>query len=133
MRKRIRLITVSSLVLAALVAAVSLVGCNRGGEGGHSAVALNAPEQTVTGKVVDTELTACGVIEGKRGTCEGNLVMEVPGEAGTNRITLQVTRDVVLTKAGKTVFLPQLQGSTVTATYRSTPDGKNLASAVSGT
>lgn len=119
-----------SLLLALLV--VPLLSCS-GGEPEQSAASAPSAaltEQTVTGLAVEANLTACGMVDDKPGTCEGALVLEVKDAEAAERITLEVTRDIELKKAGQSVFLPQLQGSQITATYRTLPDGTKIATSV---
>lgn len=85
-------------------------------------------EQEAAGKVIETKLTACGPAEGKPGTCEGTMLVQLPGAAAP--LALQVTRDLALKKAGNSVFLPQLKGDQVTVTYRASKEGVNVATSV---
>lgn len=115
-------------VLVAVLATASVLGCGRReSEGRFTAV---GEAQTIRGTVVDTELTLCAPVEGKPGTCEGTMVLEPAGGGEADRITLEITRDVALKKEGRTVLLPQLQGSVVDARYVATREGPKLATSV---
>lgn len=115
-------------VLTALVAALPLMGC--GGDEPGKRFTLTGEEKQVRGMVVNTELTLCGTVADKPGTCEGTMVVEPQGAGEAGRIALEVTRDVALKKEGQTVFLPQLQGSEVAATYRASEEGPQVATSV---
>lgn len=115
-------------VLMALVAALPLLGCG-GGEPGQR-FTLVGEEQEVRGTVVDTELTLCGPVPDKPGTCEGTMVLEPEGAGAAGRITIQITRDVALRKGEQAVFLPALQASQATVTYSVSVEGKNVATSV---
>lgn len=118
-------------VVAAVVAAVAVFGCG-GAEREQSFTAVGN-EQTVRGTVVNTELTACGRVEGKPGTCEGTMVVQPAGSSEADRVVLQVTRDVTLKKGDEAVLLPSLQGSVVDARYVATKEGSRLATSVVAT
>ncbi len=79
-------------------------------------LALHAPfalaQQKLEGTVLDTKLTACGVVAGKPGKCEGTFVLEANGK----RTTIQVTRDTLLKKGSEQPFLFQLKGAPVSVT-----------------
>ena len=117
--------------LLALVAVFPLMGC--GSDEPGQRFTLVGEEKEVRGTVVDTELTLCGPVDGKPGTCEGTMVVEPEGQGEAGRIALQVTRDVALNKDGQTVFLPQLQGSQVAASYRASEEGPQVATSVATT
>jgi uncharacterized lipoprotein YehR (DUF1307 family) len=120
--KRVRRSWIALLMLAPLAAC--------GGAEAGQRFTLVGEEKEVRGRVVDTQLTQCGPEPGKPGTCEGTLVLEPSSGGEGQRITLEVTRDVALQKGGQTVFLPQLQGSEVTARYRGSEEGQNVATSV---
>jgi hypothetical protein len=117
-------------VLVALLAAAPLLGCGGGGEEGGRQFALAGEEQEIQGTVVGTELTLCGPTPDKPGTCEGHLLVEREGATGAEPVQIEVTRDVVLEKGGQPVFLPQLNGSVVRATYRTAETGEKVATSV---
>jgi hypothetical protein len=79
-------------------------------------VAAQAPfafaQEKLEGRVVDTKLTACGVVAGKPGKCEGTFVLESNGK----QAAVKVTRDTVLKKGNEQPFLFQLKGAPVTVT-----------------
>lgn len=79
-------------------------------------VAVQAPfaftQEKLEGKVIDTKLTACGVVAGKPGKCEGTFVLDNNGK----QTTVKVTRDTVLKKGNEQPFLFQLKGAPVTVT-----------------
>jgi hypothetical protein len=118
-------------VLVALIAGSALLGC--GGRESGREDALIGEEQKVQGTVVKAELTHCGPVPDKPGTCEGTIVVEPEGGGEATRVALEVTRDVALKKGDQTVFLQQLQGSRVSATYRATEAGSNMATSVVAT
>lgn len=74
-------------------------------------------QEKVEGTVVKTKLTACSVVPGKVGTCEGTLVLESTKDGKPNQTTVKITRDTVLKKGDEKVFLFQLQGALVTVTF----------------
>ena len=74
-------------------------------------------QEKVEGTVVKTNLTACSVVPGKVGTCEGTLVLESKQDGKPHHSTVKVTRDTVLKKGDEKVFLFQLQGALVTVTF----------------
>ena len=78
-------------------------------------------QEKMEGKVVSTNLTACSVVPGKVGTCEGTLVLESKKEGKPYQTTVKVTRDTALKKGDEKVFLFQLQGAPVTVIF---PEGK---------
>lgn len=84
-------------------------------------------EERIEGAVVKTHLTACAVVPGKVGTCEGTLELEP--QAG-ERVALQVTRDTVLKKGEEKAFLFQLQGSSATVAYVTEGDQKVATSVI---
>lgn len=86
-------------------------------------------EERLEGKVVKTHLTACSVVPGKVGTCEGTLVLEPQGERAA-LVTVQITRDAVLKKGLEKAFLFQLEGSTVVVVYLKEGDQKVATSVV---
>jgi len=87
-------------------------------------------EERLEGKVIKTHLTACGVVPGKVGTCEGTLVLEPQGGERTAPVTVQITRDTGLKKGQEKAFLFQLEGSTVTVAYVNAGDQKVATSVV---
>jgi hypothetical protein len=87
-------------------------------------------EERLEGKVIKTHLTACGVVPGKVGTCEGTLMLEPQGGERTAPVTVQITRDTVLKKGQEKAFLFQLEGSTVTVAYVTAGDQKVARSVV---
>ncbi len=84
-------------------------------------------EERIAGTVIKTHLTACAVVPGKVGTCEGTLELEP--HAG-EWVTLQVTRDTVLKKGEEKAFLFQLQGNRATVTYVTEGEQKVATSVV---
>lgn len=74
-------------------------------------------QEKMEGTVIKTNLTACSVVPGKVGTCEGTLVLESKAEGKPHQITVKVTRDTVLKKGDEKVFLFQLQGAPVIVTF----------------
>jgi hypothetical protein len=86
-------------------------------------------QEKVDGKVVKTNLTACSVVPGKVGTCEGSLVLENMRDGKPNQITVKVTRDTALKKGDEKVFLFQLEGAPVTVTF-SESKGEKVAQSV---
>jgi len=119
--------TLTSVVLAA-AAAMLLPGCSKSEESGARFTPIGE-EKEIQGRVSDTKLTVCGPTPEKPGTCEGTLVVET-GSPGAGRVPVEVTRDVVLKKAGKPVLLPQLRDSQVTVKYRVSKEGPNVATSV---
>jgi hypothetical protein len=115
-------------VLVALLAAAPLLGCGGGGEEGGRQFALAGEEQEIQGTVVGAKLTSCGPVPDQPGTCEGHLLVQ--SEGAPEPVQLEVTRDVVLRKGDKAVFLPQLNGSVVRATYRTAETGEKVATSV---
>lgn len=115
-------------ILVAILAAAPLLGCGGGGGGEGRQFALTGEEQEIQGKVVGTELTLCAAAADKPGTCEGHLLVQ--SEGATEPVQIEVTRDVVLKKGDKVVFLPQLDGSEVRATYRAAETGEKVATSV---
>ena len=125
-----RLITIAAPTLFATAAALSLIGCSK-----DESTARFTPvgaEQEVRGTVTDAKLTVCAPAAGKPGSCEGTLVVEPPGAGAAGRIPVEVTRDVLLTKGGQAVFLPQLRGGQVVVKYRATKEGPSVATSVVG-
>jgi hypothetical protein len=113
--------------LAAVLSTLLLAGC---GQGGDKTFTFVGDEQSVSGRVVKTELTLCGPTPDQPGTCAGTLVLIPDGGSEAESITLEVTRAVALKQGGQTVFLPQLEGSQVNATYRATQEGPKVATSV---
>ena len=74
-------------------------------------------EDRIEGTVISTNLTSCGVVPGKVGTCEGTLVLESKGDGKARQMTVKVTRDTILKKGDDKLFLFQLQGGFVTVNY----------------
>lgn len=74
-------------------------------------------QEKIEGTVVSTNLTACSVVPGKVGTCEGTLVLESKKDAKPHQTTVKVTRDTVLKKGDEKLFLFQLNGASVTVTF----------------
>jgi hypothetical protein len=87
-------------------------------------------EERLEGKVIKTHLTACSVVPGKAGTCEGTLVLEPQVGEGATPVTVRITRDTVLKKGQEKAFLFQLVGSTVVVTYVTEGDQKRATSVV---
>ncbi|MGH8060311.1 MAG: hypothetical protein ACREOH_24245 [Candidatus Entotheonellia bacterium] len=87
-------------------------------------------EERVEGKVVKTHLTACGVVPGKAGTCEGTLELERQVGEQAERMMVQITRDTVLKKGEEEAFLFQLEGSSATVAYVKEGDQKVATSVV---
>lgn len=75
---------------------------------------LSFGQEKIEGKVIKTNLTACSVVPGKVGTCEGILVLESKANGKAHQATFKVTRDTMLRKGDEKVFLFQLQGAAVT-------------------
>lgn len=90
---------------------------------------LSFGQEKIEGKVITTNLTACSVVPGKVGTCEGSLILENMQDGKTNQITVKITRDSILKKGDEKVFLFQLQGSPVTVTF-SENKGEKVAQSV---
>lgn len=126
-----RLITIAAPTLFATAAALSLIACSKADESTTRFTPVGA-EQEVRGIVTDAKLTVCAPAAGKPGTCEGTLVVEPPGAGTAGRIPVEVTRDVLLTKSGQPVFLPQLRGGQVIVKYRATKEGPSVATSVVG-
>lgn len=78
---------------------------------------LSFGQEKIEGKVVKTNLTACSVVPGKVGTCEGTLILENMKDGKPNQITVKITRDTMLRKGDEKLFLFQLQGAPVTVTF----------------
>lgn len=84
-------------------------------------------QEKLVGKVVSTKLTACGIVAGKQGTCEGTMVLDNSGKP----VTIKVTRDTTLTKANEKVFLFAFkEGSPVTVTLF---PGRDIAQSIVAT
>jgi hypothetical protein len=113
--------------VAALLAMLLLTGCSQGGD---KAFTFVGDEQRVSGRVVKTELTLCGPAPDQPGTCAGTLILVPDGGSEAESITLEVTRAVALKQGGQTVFLTQLEGSQVNATYLATQEGPKVATSV---
>lgn len=95
-------------MLFASVAAIALLGCSKSDETAARFTPVGQ-EREVRGTVTETKLTVCGPTPEKPGTCEGTLVAEPPGTAGTagtGRVSVEVTRDVALKKSGQAALLP---------------------------
>lgn len=116
------------VILTIGVAAAAALGC--GGAQPEQTVTPGGNEQVVRGTVVDTQLTACGRVEGKPGPCEGTMVVQPAGSTEADRVTLQVTRDATLKRGDEEVFLPSLQGSVIEAKYVPSKEGGKLATSV---
>lgn len=86
-------------------------------------------QEKIEGKVSKTNLTACGVVPGKVGTCEGTLVLESKADGKSNQITVKITRGTALKKGDEKIFLFQLQGALVTVTLL-TDKGEKVAQSV---
>lgn len=112
-------------------ASILLPGCSKSEEPGARLTPVGE-EREVRGTVADAKLTVCAPTPEKPGTCEGTLVVEPPGSAAAGRVSVEVTRDVVLKKDGQAVFLPQLRASQVIVKYRATKEGPRLATSVVG-
>jgi hypothetical protein len=87
-------------------------------------------QEKVDGKVIKTNLTACSVVPGKVGTCEGTLILENMRDGKPNQMTVKVTRDTALKKGDEKVFLFQLDGALVTVTFAEKKDEKMAQSVV---
>ncbi len=87
-------------------------------------------QEKVDGKVIKTNLTACSVVPGKVGTCEGTLILENMKDGKPNQMTVKVTRDTALKKGDEKVFLFQLQDAPVTVTFSETKNEKVAQSVV---
>lgn len=81
-------------------------------------------QEKIEGKVIKTDLTACSVVPGKVGTCEGTLVLESKANGKAHQTTFKVTRDTILKKGDEKVFLFQLHGTPVTVTFVTEKDEK---------
>ena len=90
---------------------------------------LSFGQEKIDGKVVKTNLTACSVVPGKVGTCEGTLVLESKANGKAHQATFKVTRDTILKKGDEKLFLFQLQGAAVTIHFL-TEKGEKLAQSV---
>ncbi len=86
-------------------------------------------QERIEGKVIKMNLTACSVVPGKVGTCEGGLVLENMKDGKPSQMTLKVTRDTMLKKGDEKVFLFQLQGVPVTISF-ATEKGEKIAQSV---
>lgn len=86
-------------------------------------------QEKIEGKVSKTNLTACGVVPGKVGTCEGTLVLESKADGKPLQMAVKVTRDTILKKGDEKVLLFQLQGSLVTINFI-TEKGERVAQSV---
>lgn len=112
-----------------LLALVVLAAC--GGADVQREFTFVGEEREVHGTVVDTELIACSTVPDQPGTCEGSMVLETAGkEEEAGPLTLEVTRDVVLTIGDEQTFLPSLQGRSVTARYFDTEEGDRVVTSV---
>jgi len=90
---------------------------------------LSFGQEKIEGKVVKTNLTACSVVLGKVGTCEGTLVLENMRDGKPSQMTVKVTRDTMLKKGDEKVLLFQLQGAPVTISF-ATEKGEKIAQSV---
>lgn len=126
-----KLISFVRSALFAAVAATPLLGCSESDESA-ARFTLVGEEREVRGTVTDAKLTVCGTAPDKPGTCEGTLVIEPPGTGAAGRISVEVTRDVILKKDGQAVFLPQLRGNEVIVKYRASKEGPSVATSVAG-
>lgn len=117
----------ASVALAA-AGTMPLAGCNKSDAARYTPV---GEEKEIQGKVADAKLTVCEPHPDKPGSCEGTLVVEPTGSGAAGRVPIEVTRNVVLKKSGKTVFLPQLRDSQVTIKYRASKEGPSVATSVS--
>ena len=90
---------------------------------------LGLGQEKIEGKVIRTNLTACSVVPGKVGTCEGTLILESKTNGKAEQVTLKVTRDTILKKGDEKVFLFQLQGAPVTISF-TTEKGEKVAKTV---
>jgi hypothetical protein len=126
-----RLFKISVPILLSLAAVLPLIGCGKAGESTARFTPVGA-EHEVRGTVTDAKLTVCAPAADKVGTCEGTLVIEPSGAGAAGRIPVEVTRDVLLTKGGQAVLLPQLRGGQVVVKYRATKEGPSLATSVVG-
>ena len=115
-------------VVAMLLATMLLLAC--GDRGAEPQFTLVGEEQSLRGTVVNTELTHCAPVPDKPGTCAGRMVVEPEGAGEAGRVALEVTRDITLTEGDQPVFLPQLQGQIVSATYRDSEEGPKVATSV---
>jgi len=86
-------------------------------------------QETIEGKVVKTNLTACSVVPGKVGTCEGTLILERMSNGKPSQMTVKITRDTMLKKGDEKVFLFQLQDAPATVTF-SQDKGEKVAQSV---
>ena len=75
---------------------------------------LSFGQEKIEGKVVSTNLTACSVVPGKVGTCEGTLVLERKADGKANQAMFKISRDTMLKKGDEKLFIFQLQGADVT-------------------
>ncbi len=78
---------------------------------------ISLGQEKIEGRVVSTNLTACSVIPGKVGTCEGTLVLESTKDGKPHQTTVTITRDTALKKGDEKLFLFQLNGAPVTITF----------------
>lgn len=90
---------------------------------------LSFGQEKIEGKVVKTNLTACSVVPGKVGTCEGTLVLESKADGKANQATFKITRDTMLKKGDEKVFLFQLQDAPAVVTF-SENKGEKVAQSV---
>lgn len=90
---------------------------------------LGLGQEKIEGKVIKTNLTACGVVPGKVGTCEGTLVLENMRDGKASQMTVKVTRDTMLKKGDEKIFLFQLQGAPAIVTF-SENKGEKVAQSV---
>lgn len=87
-------------------------------------------QEKVDGNIIKTNLTACSVVPGKMGTCEGTLILENMKDGKPNQMTVKVTRDTALKKGDEKVFLFRLQDAPVTVTVSETKNEKVAESVV---
>lgn len=115
-------------VVGMFLVTVPLLAC--GDRGAEPQFTLVGEEQSLSGTVVNTELTHCAPVPDKPGTCAGRMVVEPEGAGEAGRVALEVTRDITLTEGDQPVFLQQLQGRAVSATYRDSEEGPKVATSV---
>jgi len=87
-------------------------------------------QEKIEGTVVSTNLTACSLVPGKVGTCEGTLVLESKKDGKPHQTTVKVIRDTALKKGDEKVFLFSLKGAPVTVTFSEGKDDKVAQSVV---
>lgn len=125
---------VRALLGTAVLLAVPLASCAEERRGADPKGERPAPVlQTLTGTVTATELTHCGPVGGKPGTCEGTMELTTDGGGSPRSITLKITLDTVLRRGNEKVLLPQLDGKVVTVTFYTNERGESVAQSVSAT